>query len=620
MGGPLTAMAVNFHLDPSKVANESQCAQYGAVWDSENSWCLFDQDACTSAGGGWTYSGGKYYCNTAALCSLHDMSAGTPRFDTSTKKCVLDGAMNFFDINGVNSFVGVGFRPVNGFVFSQQNCWDYDADGYAGGSIGGTSSYSGDVLSYGLISYCDANQYESGHIDPAIAGQGQCAQYGAVWDETNHWCKFAKDACTSVGGKWWPSNDDNNTANVAFCMTSASCVKSQNDTNPYTYRWDSTAKECYTDDAVRDHSSGTFVADPGYDYSDGTCEAYTKGTGTPAVKFPSSGAINFSGPIVSSYCDVTNLNIGGGSGSGGTIGEAHVDPSETSQSSDCAQYGAVWDETNQWCKFTEAACTSAGGRWWTLSGYGVCMTQASCIREDYRWDSTNKLCVVDGSIKDHGTGTFETVNGFTYSSENCAAYTPGTGTTNQDIQSGAVVTVSDGNAVVLTYCEVDDGSGSAHSPFRVSRLTPTEADGTLIASGAYAKGAYNANVGNINTALTYVEDSSVETIKHATVSAENVSLSVAGLTPAGTIDVDSSNATVSGTVNVANTVTMFSEWGTTSTENGTLSGSQQVSIANGAVTGMTGTFSGPASGQLSGTGSLSNASVHVNNWVPVNPS
>ena len=167
--------------------------------------------------------------------------------------------------------------------------------------------------------------------------------------------------------------------------------------------------------------------------------------------------------------------------------------------------------------------------------------------------------------------------------------------------------------------EEPSSGGSAPARLRMSTLTPDNADGTIIASGAYAKGAYNANVGNINTALTYVEDSSVETIKHATVSAENVSLSVAGFTPAGTIDVDSSNATVSGTVNVANTVAMLSEWGTNSTENGTLSGSQQVSITNGAVTGMTGSFSGPASGQLSGTGTLSNASVHVNNWVPVNP-
>ena len=180
-------------------------------------------------------------------------------------------------------------------------------------------------------------------------------------------------------------------------------------------------------------------------------------------------------------------------------------------------------------------------------------------------------------------------------------------------------TLSDYRDVNGYLCPVS-GGGSAPARLRVSTLTPDNADGTIIASGAYAKGAYNANVGNINTALTYVEDSSVETIKHATVSAENVSLSVAGFTPAGTIDVDSSNATVSGTVNVANTVAMLSEWGTNSTENGTLSGSQQVSITNGAVTGMTGSFSGPASGQLSGTGSLSNASVHVNNWVPVNPS
>ena len=300
---------------------------------------------------------------------------------------------------------------------------------------------------------------------------------------------------------------------------------------------------------------------------------------------PVSGdRVRFSGPIGknSSIVDYNNLGIVSyscsSSGGGDPALEEPEDPAQ-----ECGG-GEFWDGYD--CLQCESYF---GSEYW---GDGTdCYLKDDQYCEDYygigyTWDSTNIDCVCNGYL---GTDDI--------------CYASGGNDPTGDDPTG----------------EEPSSGGSAPARLRMSTLTPDNADGTIIASGAYAKGAYNANVGNINTALTYVEDSSVETIKHATVSAENVSLSVAGFTPAGTIDVDSSNATVSGTVNVANTVAMLSEWGTNSTENGTLSGSQQVSITNGAVTGMTGSFSGPANGQLSGTGTLSNASVHVNNWVPVNP-
>jgi len=166
--------------------------------------------------------------------------------------------------------------------------------------------------------------------------------------------------------------------------------------------------------------------------------------------------------------------------------------------------------------------------------------------------------------------------------------------------------------------EQSGASTPARSPLRVAAATHNAGENALV-SAAYARGAYNANVANINNAIEYVEDSSVATINSAKVSADNVSLSVNGFTPSGTVSVNSSNATVSGTFNVPTTVALMDEWGATTTTNATLGGIQQANITNGGISGLSATFTGTASGNLSGTGSFSNASVHVDGWKPVNP-
>ena len=170
--------------------------------------------------------------------------------------------------------------------------------------------------------------------------------------------------------------------------------------------------------------------------------------------------------------------------------------------------------------------------------------------------------------------------------------------------------------------ESSGGSGNsgtpAHSPLRVAAATHNAGENALV-SAAYARGAYNANVANINNAIEYMEDSSVATINSAKVSADNVSLSVNGFTPSGTVSVNSSNATVSGTFNVPTTVALMDSWGSNTTTNATLGGIQQANITNGGISGLSATFTGTASGNLSGTGSFSNASVHVDGWKPVNP-
>jgi len=166
--------------------------------------------------------------------------------------------------------------------------------------------------------------------------------------------------------------------------------------------------------------------------------------------------------------------------------------------------------------------------------------------------------------------------------------------------------------------EPSGGSTPARSPLRVAAATHNVGENALV-SAAYARGAYNANVANINNAIEYVEDSSIATINSAKVSADNVSLSVNGFTPSGTVSVNSSNATVSGTFSVPTTVALMDSWGSNTTTNATLGGNQPVSITNGGVSGISATFTGTASGNLSGTGSFSNASVHVDGWKPVNP-
>jgi len=167
-------------------------------------------------------------------------------------------------------------------------------------------------------------------------------------------------------------------------------------------------------------------------------------------------------------------------------------------------------------------------------------------------------------------------------------------------------------------CPVSGGSTPARSPLRVAAATHNAGENALV-SAAYARGAYNANVANINNAIEYMEDSSVATINSAKVSADNVSLSVNGFTPSGTVSVNSSNATVSGTFNVPTTVALMDSWGSNTTTNATLGGIQQANITNGGISGLSATFTGTASGNLSGTGSFSNASVHVDGWRPVNP-
>jgi len=182
-------------------------------------------------------------------------------------------------------------------------------------------------------------------------------------------------------------------------------------------------------------------------------------------------------------------------------------------------------------------------------------------------------------------------------------------------------TLSDYKEMGDYLCPVSGGSGNnntpARSPLRVAAATHNAGENALV-SAAYARGAYNANVANINNAIEYVEDSSIATINSAKVSADNVSLSVNGFTPSGTVSVNSSNATVSGTFNVPTTVALMDEWGATTTTNATLGGIQQANITNGGISGLSATFTGTASGNLSGTGSFSNASVHVDGWKPVN--
>jgi len=167
-------------------------------------------------------------------------------------------------------------------------------------------------------------------------------------------------------------------------------------------------------------------------------------------------------------------------------------------------------------------------------------------------------------------------------------------------------------------CESETPATPVRSPLRVAAATHNASENALV-SAAYARGAYNANVANINNAIEYMEDSSVATINSAKVSADNVSLSVNGFTPSGTVSVNSSNATVSGTFNVPTTVALMDSWGSNTTTNATLGGIQQANITNGGISGLSATFTGTASGNLSGTGSFSNASVHVDGWKPVNP-
>jgi len=178
------------------------------------------------------------------------------------------------------------------------------------------------------------------------------------------------------------------------------------------------------------------------------------------------------------------------------------------------------------------------------------------------------------------------------------------------------------NADTVGTCTGYDNTPSEPSSptnFRVSNATHTASTSTA-ASGAYVKGAYNANVANINNALEYVEDSTIATINTAKVGASNVALTVTGFTPAGSVSVNTNSATVSGTVSVPTTVEVATTWGSTATTTASLGGSQNVNIANGAVSNITASFSGTASGDLSGTGSFSNASVSVTDWVPVTPS
>jgi len=188
-----------------------------------------------------------------------------------------------------------------------------------------------------------------------------------------------------------------------------------------------------------------------------------------------------------------------------------------------------------------------------------------------------------------------------------------------NMQSGDSVDLAFRAAVFNSVtCESETPATPARSPLRVAAATHNAGENALV-SAAYARGAYNANVANINNAIEYVEDSSIATINSAKVSADNVSLSVNGFTPSGTVSVNSSNATVSGTFNVPTTVALMDEWGATTTTNATLGGIQQANITNGGISGLSATFTGTASGNLSGTGSFSNASVHVDGWKPVNP-
>jgi len=204
-----------------------------------------------------------------------------------------------------------------------------------------------------------------------------------------------------------------------------------------------------------------------------------------------------------------------------------------------------------------------------------------------------------------------------YEADNCAsncAYNCATG-----LQGGYSTNLAFRAAVFDSVsCESETPSTPARSPLRVAAATHNAGENALV-SAAYARGAYNANVANINNAIEYVEDSSIATINSAKVSADNVSLSVNGFTPSGTVSVNSSNATVSGTFNVPTTVALMDSWGSNTTTNATLGGIQQANITNGGISGLSATFTGTASGNLSGTGSFSNASVHVDGWKPVNP-
>ena len=178
--------------------------------------------------------------------------------------------------------------------------------------------------------------------------------------------------------------------------------------------------------------------------------------------------------------------------------------------------------------------------------------------------------------------------------------------------------ISAAGATSVEQCSINNEQSNIAERFRVDFST-NDASGLILASGAYAKGAHNANVTNINDAIGYMENSSVATINSAKVSADNVSLSVNGFTPSGTVNVNSSGAIVSGTFNVPTTVPLMDEWGETTTTNATLGGIQQINITNGGISGLSATFTGTASGDLSGTGSFSNASVHVDTWRPINP-
>ena len=149
---------------------------------------------------------------------------------------------------------------------------------------------------------------------------------------------------------------------------------------------------------------------------------------------------------------------------------------------------------------------------------------------------------------------------------------------------------------------------SADDVWRASQAEHT-ALGTKAAAGAYVKGAYNGNVGNINTGLTYVEDSTVATINAATVSASGAAVTV-NVTPTGSVSVN--GGTLSGTVTVPNTVDVYDTWGSANT---TTSGLNTTSAnVSGTVSGVTATFTGTPTGNLSGTGSFSGGTVSVDGW------
>lgn len=161
-----------------------------------------------------------------------------------------------------------------------------------------------------------------------------------------------------------------------------------------------------------------------------------------------------------------------------------------------------------------------------------------------------------------------------------------------------------------------NAAGGTFDNTTTHRLTEASNESSAVATGTYVQGAYNELVGNVNSALTYEENGTVATIKAATVSADDVALTVTGFTPAGSVAVDTSASVVTGTVSVPTTVDVVSTWGSTNTTTASLGGATSANLTNGTVTAdtVTASFTGTASGDLSGTGSFSNASVDVDGW------